>query len=63
MMCYQKVTRYRSTLNMKRYEHLKSRTEIISLSGLNFNKQRGKNRIEVVFVVAQCMQLGVVETR
>jgi hypothetical protein len=48
---------------MKRYEHLKSRTEIISLSELNFNKQRGKNTTEVVFVVAQYMQLGVVDTR
>ena len=48
---------------MNRYEHLKSRTGIISLSEKNFNKQRGKYTIEVVFVVAQFMQLGVVETR
>jgi hypothetical protein len=38
---------------MNRYEHLKSHTGIISLSEQNFNKQRGKNTIEVVFVVAQ----------
>jgi hypothetical protein len=48
---------------MNRYEHLKSRTGLICLSEQNFNKQRGKNTIEVVFVLAQCMQLGVVETR
>lgn len=62
-MCYQEVIRYRSTLNMNRHEHLKPRTGIISLFEQTFNKQRGKITIEVVFVVARCMQVGVVETK